>query len=76
MTDNVTEFPGAYYGKVNPKAVLEAALEADLKEVMVLAWDQENLLYAAASSDTPGDCLLMMEQFKHALLDGMYDTTS
>lgn len=67
--DNIVDFPGASYRDIPPEAVLKAALKADLAEVLVLGWTTDNNLYAAPSMVNPAEALMLIESFKHAMME-------
>lgn len=71
-TESVSEYrDGSPVIKV--EEVLQGAINADLDSVVVLGWDQDSMLFAASSSPKIGDVLLIMEYFKHKLLNGDYE---
>jgi len=58
------------YGHVHPDKVLEAAVDAKLKEVMVLGWDQDGVFYIASSEGYTPDLITLCEIGKSTLLSG------
>lgn len=59
---NVISFTAGTYGPVPVQNVLEGALEADLKEVMVIGLDEMDGLYVACSTGDKPDLLYLLER--------------
>jgi hypothetical protein len=53
MTAEVFNFPGD--GERDPQAILQLAKQANLKSVIVLAYDQEGFLYKSTSFEHMSD---------------------
>jgi hypothetical protein len=69
MSDNVINWPGETILPVPVERVLSSAIDKDLSEVMVIGWTKEGKLYLAVSGSGLGDCLILLERAKSALLD-------
>lgn len=80
---DVTKFPGVDNGPdawvegqavINPEKVLQGAINHGLQTVVVLGWDEDNMLFAASTESKMGDILMLMEFFKHKYMAGDYET--
>ena len=58
----------------NPDTVLKEAV-GDFKEVLILGYDHDGYMSVAASTGMApkAELLMLIENFKHALMDGVYD---
>lgn len=65
--ENVLFFPGQTKEGFSPEMVLRGALKADLAQVVVIGWDQdENLFFSGSTQDGP-DILWLLEKARMAL---------
>jgi hypothetical protein len=62
--------PDITIGQIAPRAVLQAALDAGLSEVMVLGWDAEGSFYMASSEGYTPDLITMCEIAKASYIAG------
>ena len=74
MSENVVPFHGITKRPLLPETVLVGAIEADLREVLVIGW-QGDELYVAASRSRVGELLILMEMAKRQLLDNLPPAT-
>lgn len=79
---DVTKLPGVDNGPdawvegkavVNADTVLKGAIDHGLTNVVVLGWDDRNMLFAASTEPKMGDILMLMEFFKHKYMAGDYE---
>lgn len=62
--------PEITYGHIEPSKVLNAAVDADLKEVLVLGWDKDGAFYVASSEGYTPDLVTMCEIAKTNFIAG------
>ena len=74
MTETIVPFSGITKRPLSPETVLAGAIEADLRDVLVLGW-QGDELYIAASRGRVGELLILMEMAKRQLLDNLSPAT-
>lgn len=66
----IIQFPKAKSDEIiPPKTVLEGALEANLRQVVVVGTNQDGSLFAAGTSGHIADTIVIMERAKLYLLD-------
>lgn len=53
---------------IDPRRVLEAALDAEMKGVVVIGWSKDGSFYGASSIANGGDVLWLTELLKQRLL--------
>jgi hypothetical protein len=58
---------------LNPEVVLNAAVEANLDNVIVIGWTKDGTLYFATSKTATADILLSLEAAKHSLLNQAFE---
>jgi hypothetical protein len=61
---------GVTFGHIEPATVLNAAIEANVKEVLVLGWDEDGAFYIASSEGYTPDLITLCEIGKSTLLSG------
>jgi len=66
---NVIDLPVITTLDLPPSRVLEAAIEADLQDAIVVGYDAEGEFYFAASKADGGDVLWLLELAKKQLLE-------
>jgi hypothetical protein len=73
MNDNIVEFPGSTYGKINPDKVAKALLEdiKDLESVLVCGFTKDGDFYLASSEGEIKDNLWLIENVKMQLWNSM-----
>lgn len=64
----VINFPGVTNLDIPPERVLQAAIEADLDEVIISGWTKDGELWTSSSTADGGNCLWLWEQLKLTLL--------
>jgi hypothetical protein len=64
----VTELDMLHWGHLPPDKILEKAIEAKLKEVIIIGYDDEGSPYLASSTAYIPDMLWMCEIFKMELM--------
>lgn len=69
MTDNVIEWTGITRLDLPAERILQGALAADLKSVVIIGWDSEDDFVFAASLADGGDVLWLLEMAKKKLLE-------
>lgn len=62
--------PDITFGHIEPALVLNAAIEADLKEVMVIGWGKDGEFYMASSEGYTPDLITMCEIAKASFIAG------
>jgi hypothetical protein len=69
--DNIIEFPGTTYGKVDPELILESAAEdhAAFDQVLVCGFHKDGSLFVATSSGEYKDNLYLLEMAKMHLYE-------
>ncbi|MDD1627777.1 MAG: hypothetical protein LUQ26_09945 [Methylococcaceae bacterium] len=68
---NVIPIGGYTRLDIDPEGVIEGAKDK-LTSVLVLGYEEDGSLYAAASTADTGHLLLLMERFKFSILNGDY----
>lgn len=68
VVDNVTVLRVLTTQDIECERVLQAAIDAKLKYVLVIGEDDDGQLYFASSKSDGGDALWWMEKAKHALM--------
>ena len=73
MNDNIVEFPGATYGKINPDKVAKALLEdiKDFESVLVCGFTKDGDFYLASSEGEIKENLWLIENVKMQLWNSM-----
>ena len=66
---NVTYWRGITRHDLPPNRILKAAIDADLKCVLILGFDKEGEEYLASSLADGGDAMWLMERCKMRLLE-------
>lgn len=56
----------------DPDKVLQNCVGLGLKEVLILGWDDDDMMFSAGTQTKTSDILLIMEFFKHKLMNGDY----
>ena len=74
MSENIVPFHGITKRPLSPETVLAGAIETDLRDVLVLGWQGDDL-YVAASHSKVGELLILMEMAKRQLLDNLPPAT-
>lgn len=69
---NVINFPGKPTDDIDPNNVLEGAKD-QCQKVLVLGFDEDDLLYVAASFANVGELLRIVEIFKMKLIRGDFE---
>jgi hypothetical protein len=72
----LVELENSWFGRVEPKLVLEGVAKdvEEIQEVLVLTYTKDGRLMSASSLAEIGELFLMVERFKHAVLNGAYET--
>lgn len=68
MSDNVVPFNGITYGDMDPKVVLQAAIDRNLDNVVVLGYLENGDMYFAGSTSDGPLVLWLLENFKAELM--------
>jgi hypothetical protein len=73
MNDNIVEFPGHTYGKINPDKVAKALLEdiKDFESVLVCGFTKDGDFYLASSEGEIKENLWLIENVKMQLWNSM-----
>jgi hypothetical protein len=73
MSDNILEFPGKTYGKINPEKIAKALLEEinDFDSVLVCGFTKDGDFYLASSEGEIKENLWLIENVKMQLWDSM-----
>jgi hypothetical protein len=73
MNDNIVEFPGNTYGKINPDKVAKALLEdiKDFESVLVCGFTKDGDFYLASSEGEIKENLWLIENVKMQLWNSM-----
>jgi hypothetical protein len=73
MNDNIVEFPGNTYGKINPDKVAKALLEdiKDFESLLVCGFTKDGEFYLASSEGEIKENLWLIENVKMQLWDSM-----
>jgi len=58
---------------LNPEVVLNAAVEANLDNVIVIGWTKDDALYFVTSKTETADILLSLEAAKHSLINQAFE---
>jgi hypothetical protein len=62
-------------GKSVPvRRVIDGMIKADLKNVLVLGWLNDDEMFVAASHSDKRNIIYLIERFKYKLLSGDYDS--
>lgn len=69
MTAKIYDFSGLTYADLPPDLILEAAV-GQLKETLVIGYDNDGKLYIASSSSSNPKILWLLEMAKKRLLYG------
>lgn len=69
MNDNVVDFPGQISCYIKPEKVLTKAIEADLKEVIVVGRTETGEVYFAFADSYIPDLLYLLLQAQQALME-------
>lgn len=69
MTDNVVEWNGSTVLPLPCSKVLEKAIEADLKKVVVIGYTQEDGIYIATSDHTWAELNWLIDRAKMVVLE-------
>lgn len=69
MTAEIVSFPGGTMADVPVENVLNGAVNADLKEAIVIGRDQDGEPFYASSLGDAGHILLEIEKFKKVLME-------
>ncbi len=73
MSDNVVILPVVTSLDIPASRVLDAAVEEDFAQVVVIGWTTDGEEYFASSASDGGDVLWMIERAKMQLLRGDAD---
>lgn len=68
MTDNIIKFPGMTTVDIPPEKVLQAAIEHDLDEVVIMGFDKKGDLFLSSSTSNVPTVLWIAEKLKYELL--------
>lgn len=66
------DFPGDWFGSVEPAKVLQGAIDFNLDEVVVIGRTKDGTIQFFASNGHMSDALLLIEQWKTKVLTGGY----
>ncbi|CAB4164485.1 hypothetical protein UFOVP826_42 [uncultured Caudovirales phage] len=66
--DNVVPFPGLTKAWVPPEKVLDGAKEANLSEVLILGYNEDNTLHIYSSTSDIAQLLLMVKRVEKQLV--------
>lgn len=73
MNDNVVDFPGMTYGKINPEKIAKALSEEiqDFESVLVCGFTKDGQFYLASSEGEIKENLWLIENVKMQLWETM-----
>jgi coenzyme F420-reducing hydrogenase delta subunit len=66
----ILKFPDLEDTKTKPVDALNDALEAGLKSVLIIGFDEENLMYYTGSSLNKAQAAWMCDVFKNLIING------
>jgi len=71
----VVELKTNWAGKIDPHEILKGAIEdGEIEDVLIIAYTKGGGLQAHSSISEVAETILMVERFKHAMLNGQYET--
>lgn len=73
MNDNIVDFPGKTYGKINPEKVAKALIQEinDFESVLVCGFTKDGDFYLASSEGEIKENLWLIENVKMQLWNSM-----
>lgn len=73
MSDNIVDFPGKTYGKINPEKIAKALLEEinDFDSLLVCGFTKDGDFYLASSEGEIKENIWLIENVKMQLWDSM-----
>jgi uncharacterized protein involved in tolerance to divalent cations len=72
MTAKILSFPnGAGEEGVTAKGVLEAAVESELAQCVVIGWSADDGFYLDGNTNKPDEVLLLLEAAKSLIMDAV-----
>jgi len=66
----ILQFPNPEDSKTKPIDALNDALEANLKSVLIIGYDQDDFMYYTGSSLSKAQAAWMCEVFKNSIIHG------
>jgi len=70
--DNIVFLDNQTTLDIPPERVINGALEANLKAVVIVGWDEQDNLYLATSPGSNAESIYLLELAKRGLLDGAF----
>lgn len=66
---NIINFPRPKYGPIPVEDVIQGAVEAKMKDIVIIGYDENGMEYFASSNADGGVVLWLLERLKKMLLE-------